>query len=277
MAKNNKVSEDMERELKRMYPESHALDQDRVYRADTVLDPDNPEDVMRWSERKDRLDLEGFDTPSAREPPQDKVLSQIYDGESGEEALIDEADRFAKPNSVAGKLIEEKKDKIYDYQSLIKAVEDAWKNDDALNNLYNKIPNKERAFQELFRHPIIQGYIDENTRPLLINYVMKRYGVEPVRASNIVNKLTPRIRSKLFNKSRRATLPKIRMPPPRRRGKLPKKAGRGRRWSEQEINIIRSNRTLSVERVTEIFRNAGYDRSISAIRNKIYRIRRGEM
>ena len=170
------------------------------------------------------------------------------------------------------------KDKIKDYDSFIKTVEDAWKPDGSLNELLGSIGNKREHFQEMFKNPTIQGYIDENTRPTMINFIMKKFGVEPVRASNIVNKLPTNIRAKLYHKAQRTRLPKIRLPVPRRSRSRSKPVGTQatsrRRWSEQELNIIRANKDLSPERVAEIVNTSTtYNRSYESIRNKLYRIR----
>lgn len=278
MAKKKKISKEMEQKLKDLYPESRALDMDRVYDAETMLDPEKPEDVQRWNDSKDSIDLRGFDDRSAREPNKKEVLQRNIRGDSGDGVIMTEPDRLVDPNSQAGKLIADNKDEIKDYASFIRAVKNAWESDDALPSLIDNI-SYDSSFQEMFKHPTIQGYIDENTKPDMINYIIKKFGVEPVRASNIINKLPRSIRAKLYHKAQRTRLPKIRLPKARPiRRPVGRQTTSRRRWSEQEINILRANQDVSPERATEILNaNSTQNRSFASVRNKLYRIRRGEL
>jgi len=276
VVKKKKISKEMEERLKETYPEGRALDLDRTFDAQTMLDPNKPEDVRRWAERKNKVDLAGFDDRSGREPSKKDVLKRTIRGDSGDVVLQTEPERLVDGNSVAGKLIERMKDKIVDYDSFIKAVKKAWGEDDSLSNMLDFV-SYDSSFKEMFRNPIIQGYVRDNTTPTMINYIMKKFGVEPVRASRIVNKLPSNVRAKLFYKARQTRLPKIRLPKSRPTRTQRTQRTQRRRWSEEELRILRANRTLPPVRVAEIFNNVtGFNRSYFSIRNKLYRIRRDD-
>jgi len=284
MAKKSKISKELEDKLKAIYPESRGLDQDRRYDAETTKDPTDPKELGEWAKDPTQSDVKGFDDTSGREPTVKQVIDTVSsgrDGDSGERVVKDEPERFVIDSSEAGRLIAEKKDKIVDYQSFIKAVKEAWKDDGSLTSLLDSIGDKRRHLQEMFKQPIIQGYIDENTRPMMVNYIMKKFGVEPVRASNIVNKLPVRIRARLYHKAQRVRLPKIRLPV-RRQATSRRPVGRQvtsrRRWSEQEINILKANSNSTPDVAIRLFKSiTTYDRSDTSIRNMLYRIKRGEI
>jgi len=270
MAKK-KISKELEEKLKKIYPEGIGLDHDRDRRAEKKFDPSKAGDIEKWSEKKTTTDLKGFDTPDAKEISVGDAVKSLVKGDSGDKVLQTEPDRFVDPNSEAGRLIQAKKDKIVDLKSFIQTVKDAWDSDDALPTLLANV-SSEKSYEDMYKNPTIQGYVDSNTRPAMINYVMKRFGVEPVRASNIVTKLPQKIRAKLYHKARVVSLPKITIPKTKARGRH---TTNRQRWSDEEVNIIRANRNQSPERVAEIFNSTtSYNRSFTSIRNRLYRIRR---
>ena len=274
-----KLSKEMEEKLKTIYPESRGLDFDRRFDAKKMLDPSKPDDLQKWIKDPKHSDIKGFDDTSAKEPSIKKVAIRVAGGDSGDEVLQDEPERMVDPASQAGKLIQANKDKIVDYASFVKVVKSAWRDDDALPSLLDNVKN-DNSFKEMFKHPTIQGYVDANTKPAMINYIMKKFNVEPVRASNIVNRLNTSLRAKLYSRAKRTKLPRIIIPKGRARPRarlIGRQTTTRRAWSEQEHNIIRANKESPTERVAEIFNTTtGYNRSYISIRNKLYRIRRDE-
>jgi len=210
---------------------------------------------------------------------QKEVRREVLDRPSGEQVMLDEPDRLVKPDSVAGRLIEDVKDKIFDFQSFKTAVKQSWGTDGSLANLVNNARGDD-GYMELFKNPVIQGYLNENTKPLMVNYLMKRFGIEPVRASNVINKLPASVKSKLYRKARDQSLPRIRQPKSRTVRSRTTTASQSRpvrmpRWTQQEQNIIKANIRLSPERLTELLKqNTNFNRTFSSVKNKLYRIRR---
>lgn len=251
--------------LKNILPEGKSLEVDRRQTAEEVLNPNKPEDMKRWTQDTSHLDMKGFDTADAKEPTQREILKDVVGGDSGDEVLQDEPERLVDVNQEAGRLIHSNKDKIVDYKSFVKAVKEAWNNDQL--QFIEKFTTTDLSYKNMFLTPEIQAYIEENTRATNINYLMRKFRIEPVKASKILNHLHPRIKAKLYRKATLASLPKIRMPKTR--------ASSNRvRWSEQEKNIIRTNLSLSPSKLIELFKRVSTTkRSDNAIKTKLQRER----
>jgi len=280
--RKKKISDELEEKLKRIYPESRSLEIDRQFRAEETVDPSDQIGLRRWQERPTRMDVEGFDTPDAREPTPNEVMRLIEGRPKGKDYIkmreIDghAPDSFVEPTFEAGRLIAKKKEKIVDFESMKNAVREAWKED---GNLISLLPYlTDRDYEVLYNHPTMQSYIQDNIKPFLINFVMKRYGVEPIRASKIVGRLSSQQRNKLYEKAREQKIPRliVKGATIRRRTKSTLESKKKRsRWSQEEINFIRQNRGLSPERLFEAFNRVfSNKRSFSAVRNRLYRERK---
>jgi len=261
----NKLSKELHDKLKDIYPESRSLSMDRRFNAETILDPTDPKQLKEWALDKDKKDARGFDDKSGREPSVKKVVDSVS-GES-RNYVEEDIDRFVDTSQETGKLIDKVSDKIFDYNSMKKAIKESWGNDlKGLSELADRLTN--RDYNALFNSPLIQRYIQNNTQSHLVNYIQKRFKVEPVRASRIINKLGRLNRAKLFYVVRHKRLPKI---------KMPTKSGRRtrRRFSQQETNFIYTNKHLTDKTMTKLFNQTFQNkRDISSIRNKLHRIRK---
>ncbi len=259
MVLRSEISQRMEDKLKRLYPESKALDMDRKYTAKNVLDPSSMIDVREWAKKPNKYDLKGFDTKSGQEPSKKQVmkkLSRMLVGNSGEEALQDEPERYVEPKFEAGKLIEHNKDDIKDFKSFVETVEKSWKHDPSLINLLSNIKNEE-SLRNMFNDSTIQNYVFNNTKSDMVGFVMKKFGVEQVRASRVVNSLSNDLRGKLYHKTTLKNAPRLK----RIRNKLPTA-----RWTVQETNLLKANKHLPAEKMSKLFNDlTAYKRSRTAI------------
>lgn len=269
---DKKLSKKLHEKLKDIYPESRSLDVDREYTAETVLDPNKPEDIKKWSQKPNRIDLKGFDDRASAEPSIKKVTSEITTGDTGEDVLINEPERFLNTGTVTRELLEKGRDKMVDFPSFVEQVKKNYSDDRNLRSLIQTIGNRTEGYLSLFNQPEIQDWIKQNTMPQLVNYLTKTYGVEPVRASRILNKLGDKTRNKFYSKVKRTKMPRFIMP----RISRPKVSRK--RWSEQEMNILRENQNLGFNAMYKIFTASRVTkRSKSSVKNQFYKIKRGEV
>lgn len=246
------LSDRLHERLKDIEPEGTELDRDRQFRAEEVLDPNQERNIRRWRDNRDRVDLEGFDTPSAREPTIREVVRQISG--AGIRYIADQAvngkapDKFIEDAYEAGRLIKQKQGKITDFQSMKKAIRDAWSDDPGLSGLTHNL--KEEDWLVMFNHPKMQQYMSNNIKPIIVDWVMRKFGVEPNKASRIADKLSNRVRGKLYQRIKANRVPRIQLAPVRKR---PTTRGS---WSEQEMNLLRNNTDLSPSAMVQLYNRA---------------------
>jgi len=262
-----KHNTNLDREAKKYLPESHKLDVDRLFTAERVVT-----DINEWKDRTDKVDLKGFDTRDAKEKSIDKVLMSNYGVKTTADlVLMTEPDRFLRNDQESRRLLEKNKDKIYDFNSFKEQLKGAWGQDSSLLNLLDNVTDFDKCLKPMFSQSVVQSWLQENIRPQLIQYIKKKFNVEPIRAMRIISKLDDSTRRKLYIKAKFKSLPKIRIPKARKPSIGIRKTPR---WSEQEKNIIKQNLDIHPDRITEIFKQAGYNRSDTSIRNTYYRFRR---
>ncbi|MCJ7816550.1 MAG: hypothetical protein MUP55_01710 [Candidatus Aenigmarchaeota archaeon] len=276
MATTNKaypaVKEDLMQKLKKLYPESRSLDVDREYNAKEVLQPTEV-GIKEWAKNPKRKDLAGFDSRiNPREPSVKAVLRSgltggapryIADQSEGDVA----PDKFAREDFEAGRLIKEQQAKIKDFDSMKSAITTAWRRDRGLTELIDTM--KEDDWRVMWNHPTIQHYFDRNTRPLITRYLMLKFHVEPARASTIMNKMNPRMRSNLVRKLRtdyvNMIVKGIKMPTTYNRA----------RWTTEEKTFVRANLKLPSDEVARAYASAfNKRRTINSIKYQQRRLKR---
>jgi len=242
---------------KKWLPEGHALDVDRGFKAEDVVT-----DINKWKTKTDRLDLKGFDTPSAKEPTSRQVRRKLSGRTSGDDAMVEEPDRFVRQGTVTRQLIDRVKHKIYNFESFKKWVSESYKNDDGLWNLIEKGDPTEGGFQALFNTPYIQSLIKQNASALGISFIKKKHHVEQKRAERIWYSLSPQTREKAVRVALRQRYGTTELKILQRKVSIPRirqRAGSGTtyyrvkpvKWTSNQVRFVSSRRGLSSERVLE--------------------------
>jgi len=256
-----KHNSQLDSEAKKYLPEGHSLDVDRRYNAKTVT-----KSLEEWKKNTSKMDLAGFDDRSAKEPSVKEVKKIITGGNSGDEVLMDEPERLLQSGQLTRNLIEKDKDKIYDFESFINVVKNSWRTDGSLGILLDNTRNNE-SFRNMFNQPLVQSWINENTNYVNMKYIMKKFRIEPNRASNILNKLPTSVKSKLFRVARRSKFPRIVIGRKRIVGKKP-------RWTKQEKNLVSNYRRLPLNKAYKIFDSTSpIKRSLNSFRNMYYKVK----
>ncbi len=257
-------------EAKQYVPEGFNLDVDRAFTAETIVT-----DINEWKKQPNKVDLAGFDTKSRKEPSLKQIRKAIVGRPSGEVVLLEEPGRFVNPTHQTRKLLEKHKDEITDFNSFKEVVRKAWSSDNSLQNLLANVADFDTALQPLYNQKVVQGWVDKNTRQINIAFLIKRFNIEPVRASRVLNFLSPKAKQKLYRLAKSGRLPKkvrFRI----KSASRPRKPSRQcRKWTEEELRFIESNIHLPAKKVAELFKSAlPYHRSVSAIMNKTYSLKK---
>lgn len=256
MAKHNTQ---LDSEAKKYLPEGHALDVDRRFNAKTVTTS-----LEEYKKDTANKDLAGFDSRKQKEPSIKEIKKKITGENSGDDVLLNEPERLLKSGQLTRNLIEKDKDKIYDFNSFIDVVKKSWGSDGSLGVLLDNT-RKNESFKNMFNQPLIQSWINENTNHTNMNYIMKKFNVEPIRASNILRKLPTSAKSKLFMISRRRKIPRLFI-------KRKRIIGRKPRWTTQEKNLLSKYRQFSLNQAYKIFDSTSpVKRSKGSFRNMYYR------
>jgi hypothetical protein len=267
------VKEGLMQKLKKLYPESRSLDVDREYNAQEILEP-TESNIKKWAKNTDRSDIKGFDSRiNPREPSVKSVLRSGKGGLGEPRYIADQSegnvapDKFAREDFEAGRLIKEQQAKIKDFDSMKSAISNAWRKDKGLTELVDTM--KEDDWQVMWNHPTIQHYFDRNTRPLITRYLMLKFKVEPARASIIMNKMNPRMRSNLVRKLRtdyvNMVVKGIRMPTTYTRA----------RWTKEETVFVRANLALPADEVARAYASAfNKRRTVSSIKYQQRKLKR---
>lgn len=255
---------EIERRGKRLYPEGLSLSIDRSKDAELVFSPDKIKDWEKWREMKNKSDMKGYDDTSAQERPVRLVKRDISGG-----YVASEPDRFLRSKQKSRKMLEEQKELMHDYDSFKEAVEKAWHADrKGLSNLLDAM--HEADFKALYEQPLIQDWIENNQRPMLIQYIMKRYKLEPVRASRVVIGLSSKVRNRLYLLAVKRKLPKVQV-----LRRVPRRAANKPRikWSVEEKNLLRVNRKLRPELLTELLNRLNpYNRTVGSVKSQMKKI-----
>lgn len=289
MATPDRGSEEY-RHLQQLYPSGSPLDQDRKHRAQTVFKPNQ---IDKWlAMGVNRSDLQGYDTPSAREPSKRKIMGTL--ARAGQVGYVEsEPERFVHPTHRTYKLLSEHKDEITSYETFKAAVQKAWNKDHSLPDLVDNMT--EADYQALYKTGTIQKWLESNSKGVLVEGLQRRFNIERRRAEAIYERLTPDNRQKLMGSlltgrrvQLRQRLPEAE-PEPTPRTVAPAQAmlrqrSRGGheysrtkpvRWTELEVQFIRSNRQVALQALLALHNQTfSHRRTLSSLRNKRQRIGR---
>lgn len=275
---------------KKWFPESHALDTDRGILAKDVYSYKTVEQFNKWKKDPSRSDLRGFDTPDVKESSIREVLKKISGRASGEDVLLSEPERFTDLSTEAGRMLLKYKDHITNFDSFKKAVEMAWSKDgDSIKNLYDSITKGrlDSVLKPMFESSTIQGWLKHNRRGDMVNYIMKKYRVSQKRATRVFDKLTPRGKDRILKvinskqpkinivKIKQAKKPRIVQIRQLSKSGTIYKRTKPSRWDKNQIKFIESNKYKSLDMLLKDYNNffKKNNRTISSLRNKIYRMR----
>jgi hypothetical protein len=113
-------------------------------------------------------------------------------------------------------------------------------------------------------------WVSQNVRGDLLTYIMRRFKVEPQRASRIVSKLSTDSQTKLYKRIKTGQI-KIRVP--KRKPQRRSVSRRYLKWSNPEINFIRRNTDLKGNVLVDRFNTRfGTKRTRSSILSKKYKL-----
>lgn len=277
---------------KQFLPEGRALSTDRAKDARTVVDrPDQPVEYRgrqtTWEKDHNLIDLAGFDTRKQRERKAVSVIKELRNirrkTNSGEDAVIEEPERFLDEKQKAGQLIAKYKKLILDFDSFKAILKRAWSEDPLLPELFKEISDKDDIIKLLFETNKVQDWIKENSEGILLDVIRRQYGVEVGRAGQILKGLSNKQRLKLLRQSdvrvemparpRAPRRPTVRQITQRSRAGREYTRAFPRRWISQEITLLRNYRDEPLARIQEIHAQVFPRRTLSSIRNKVYRVR----
>lgn len=271
---------DLEREAKKYLPEGMALSVDRFKDAEIIHD-----DINKWKNNTNRSDLRHFDTKDAREPKVKDIVKRLTGKTSGEQILQSEPDRLVGQGR-AGDLLNQYKKGIVNFESFKKAIELAWKKDASLKNLWKEVKgSKDDVFKEMFNTTVVQQWLKDNNYGDIVSSLMKKFNIGQKRAERLYARLPPKKQQSLLNRVIEGKKPRLVKAVAVKKPKIVKitqvsKAGtsysrvKPQRWTTNELRFILSRRNRPVERVLEEY-NSFFpeNRTISSLRNKIYRSR----
>jgi len=266
-----------DQKAKEVLPEGTRLTTDRYFKA-----KDTTTDFEEWKKNPRRRDLQGFDTPDAKEPSIRQATEDLTGMPTGYQALMAEPERFIDPSYESGRLLEGEKDNIYDLQSFVAAVKRSWSNDPSLPNLLESVSGDE-PFIKMFEQKKVQDWVAQN---LGYSYLQKKLNIEPQRAKSVWNNLTIKQRMNVLKKANKpiriktkkvktATIKRIRQVSAKG---IEYKRSKPKRFSEMEIEFIQSRKNQSYRSIIsdyqKYFGRKGILRSESSLKNKIYRLKR---
>lgn len=273
----------LDRVGKQYLPEGFDLAVDRSKEAEEVTTK-----VSVWKDKTNRMDLKGFDTPDAREARVSSVVKDIKGiagrTTSGEDAILEEPERFVRPDQKAGNLLHQHKDEIYNFESFKRTLKKSWSGDPALPNLMHDL-HREDILRLIYQTNTVQNWIRQNSDDLLTHLVQKRYNVEENRARKILQGLDSGARDKLLTSTRvRFRAKPVTVMKAKRKVVMIKQVSKGgkvyerskpKKWTVLENKLVSNNRAKKVSHIFDIYRKVFHDteRSDSSIRNKIYRVR----
>jgi hypothetical protein len=289
------ISKSLHDEIKeKWFPEGHSLDTDRGREAQEVFTEKEVKKFEAWKKDHAHSDLKGFDTPDAKELTPRQVVKKITGRRSGEDAILDEPSRFTDPKTGAGADISKYSKQIRDFNSFKQVVKQAWgqKHGDSIKNLYDDISkgNLDEVLKTLYLTKQVQSWLNENRKPDMIKAIMQRFGVEQQRAIRVFDRLSPSAKEKLLTRvikskeprlvrepkkgiSKRINIPMIRQVSSK--GKQYSRA-KPKRWTDMQTRFLKNNRSLPLDNLIERYNMvfAKERRTISSLKNKIYRLKR---
>jgi len=292
---------DIESMGKDIVPEGSGLERDRNITAQTILDPNNAKDWLKYKQQHSKLDMRGFDTRKQKEPT---IKSVIHSITGHTNYIATDPDRFVKAGSVTRKVIDSVADEMKDFKSFKKAIEKAFMKDDSLKHFFeNGKWVFENDFKALWETDHIQQIVKKNQRVPLVDYIMTKFDVEPIRAGKILDSMTAVEQAHLLvkletNKTyqkalkrssggvkimraerpRPTTPAKIKMENMVRQ--LTKQGGnrylrsKPTKWTINEIRIVSNYSHYTSREIRLILERIGKQRSLSSIQTKRFRLRK---
>lgn len=280
MALSNEAKQVIEEEW---YPKGSSLATDRKIQAQTVFKPNQ---VDQWLKKGiNRSDLQGYDTPDAREPSFKAIRSALHSSQTLG-YVESEPDRFMHDRQQTRRLLEGVKDKVVDYRSFKIAVDEAWSKDKSLKFLVKNM--LESDYEALFKTPKVQQWLKSNTSTALIAGLMRRFSVDRDRAQAIYERMNEDSRNKLlaaFMHSRPLRVaPRIEPEPMPRTPSVPLITQRSRsgrsysrskpiKWSDMELEFLHNNRQMPLRTLTDLHNNTfSTRRTLSSIKSRRLRL-----
>ena len=285
---NMAVEQNSDRDLtlKKVYfPTGADLQRDRQVRANQVFKPDQ---VKQWLKTGvNKSDLDGFDTPDAREPSQRQVTSRLH--RQGIVNYVEsEPERFLHPRHETRKLLDGVKNEMTDYESFKRAVNKAWGSDKSLSHLVKNMT--EADYKALFETDTIKKWVESNGSDFIITGIMQRFNVERERATAIYGKMPEQSRQRFASsllRGNRVTLRHAAEPstegralPPtlaqgirQRRGNTEYTRSKMAKWSMLQVQFLQNNKQLPRKSLYNLY-NATFPekRTQGSINNKVKRI-----
>jgi len=271
---------------KQIVPDGFRLESDRSRNAKVILDPNNPSDYKKWKKAPNKTDLKGFDTKKEKEKSTKQVLKSLNVG-----YIESDPERFVAEGYETRRLIDSVANKIYDRDSMIKALTEVWKSDTSLKSFWQDQEwIGKRDWDALFKTTYIQNLVKKNTIVPLLKQIQKQFNVSEGKAQAIFNKLPQRKKDQLINQQ----ITGIKIPTRRKQPKarpifdsLPKakrqKSKKGnyyvrtkpQKWSSMQETFLRNNINQKVDDLVKIYNNTfSTKRTKSSLQTKYYRIKK---
>jgi len=274
---------------KQYIPESARLATDR---GKSVKKKNLVDDPKEWVRRgTNRTDLRGFDTKSAKERSKKSVIKELKGirtaTTSGEDALIEEPDRFLK--YFPQQLSKQEMEKIVDFKTFKDAIRKVFGKDKSLANLFEDIGGKDTGYMEVFNTDTVQQWVRENTDSLMVEYLMQKNNIERGRASDVWRNLTPVQKNKVISKFMSTKKVRVRTStkiPTLVDGKvklISQRSASGRtyqrrkpmQWTDMQETFIKNNKQKGWIWVEEFYNKIfPQSRTLSSMRNKFYRLKK---
>lgn len=264
---------------KQFLPEGLALATDRGKKAPVVP-------LEEWKGKHNRTDLQGYDTPDAKERSKISVIKDLKGirghTTSGEDAMIEEPERFLKYYNQ--QLTKEELSKIIDFQSFKEATRKVFQKDPSLPTLWENIHGREAGLKEVFKTDAVQQWINQNSESFVIDYIMAKKNVGRLKAQSSYNRLSLKQKNRLISKvirgvpikirARQERIPRIKLITQIRDGK-PYQRTKPVRWTDMQENFVRNNKSRGLKWVTDYYNNIFPDaRTKRSVQNKFYRVRK---
>jgi len=278
----------LDRMAKQVLPDSFKLESDRGRNAKVVLNPDKPKEFKRWKDATNKTDLKGFDTKKEKEKSIREINKSLHLG-----YIESDPERFVREGHETRRLIDSVKDKIFDKESMIKAVSEVWKKESSLKSFWKEQDwIKKRDWEALFNTSHLQSIIKQNSVLPLVKMIQKQYNINVNKAQAIYDKLPQRKKNQLIQKhilgikkpkTKTIKVKKARpifdsLPKAKRQKS---KAGtyyirtKPQKWSAMQQKFLKNNQNQKVDDLVRIYNNTfSAKRTKSSLYTKLYRLKK---
>jgi len=265
------------------YPNSRSLEVDRTKNAKKVYNYNDVKEFEAWQKNHTRSDLKGYDDRTAKQPSIGNVTRKISGGFSGEDVLMNEAERLVDINSSSGRMLSNYKKEIYDFNSFKNVVFQAWDvSGESISNLITNVRNKDKALTPLFNTSQVQSWLKDNTASRVMDNISKKYKVNSFKARKIFDKLTPQNRLRLLNQPKIKQIKKKEIKKPKlnfikqksKKGKIYSRT-KPIKWTDNQILYLKSRIGLSPKRIYDSYISSfKTERSLGSLKSKLYRLKK---